>query len=170
MFTNRSATKIAEMCFLVPKMNSDSLGASQLANMKQVAACNIQISRGALNRLDRSRCLSASMITTVPQFGWKNKSPLIEHKTSRIPKSLRSLSLFPPTIWCLERRNISTCAAKLAGRILKKKSYQQLTELTSSWQVTGIYFPQWWLTVLIFQRAAAVHQSQQQMAIMHLSH
>lgn len=121
MFTNRSATKIAEMCFLVPKMNSDSLGASQLANMKQVAACNIQISRGALNRLDRSRCLSASMITTVPQFGWKNKSPLIEHKTSRIPKSLRSLSLFPPTIWCLERRNISTCAAKLAGRILKKK-------------------------------------------------
>ena len=109
------------MCFLVPTMNSDSLRASQLANMKQVAACNIQISREALNRLDRNRCLSASMITTVSQFGWKNKSPLIEHKTSRIPKSLRSLSLFPPTIWCLERGNISTCAAKLAGRIYKKK-------------------------------------------------
>lgn len=49
------------------------------------------------------------------------------------------------------------------------KSYQALTKLTSSWQVTGVYFPLRWLTVLIFQHMAAVHQSQQQMAIIHLS-
>lgn len=35
-----------------------------------------------------------------------------------------------------------------------------------SWQVTGGCFPLWWLIVLIFWHMVAVHQSQQQMAIM----
>lgn len=43
-------------------------------------------------------------------------------------------------------------------------------ELTSSWQVTPVYLPLWWLRVLIFRRVAAVHQKQQQMAITHFSH
>lgn len=44
------------------------------------------------------------------------------------------------------------------------KSYQPLTKLTRSWQLGC--FPRWWLIVLIFRHMVAVHQSQQQMAIM----
>lgn len=158
------------MCFLVPKMNSDSLGASQLANMKQVAACNIQISRGSSEptwqeplpvSVNDHHC-TAVWVEKQISFDWTQN---LAHSK----KSPLAFTFSTNNMMFREEKHFHMCC-QTGWQNIKKKSYQQLTELTSSWQVTGIYFPQWWLTVLIFQRAAAVHQSQQQMAIMHLSH
>lgn len=142
-----------------PKMNSGSLAASQLADIKRVAACNIQISLESLNWLGRIYCLSVPMI---PRALGKTTSSF-DHTDTKLDVFQQFFILLN----MVSTRNMMWRKEDNFYIWQNMRNYQPLNKLTSSWQVTGVYFPMWWLTVLIFQHMAAVHRSRQQRATMH---
>lgn len=114
----REELRFQEVC-IFPEMNPDSLTATWLPNIKQVAACNIQISLEAPSRSDRICSLSAPMIATISQC-CKNKSNSFDGKD--FLKNVACPKTFPVTTTISinnmfeEEKYFSILAAKMVGR------------------------------------------------------
>lgn len=134
------------------KMNSD-----QLADIKQFAPCNFQMSFEALKWLDR---------IYLPVWDAKETLHIIQRQNFAYSEnSPVTFTVSTCNMMFKEQIYFHISDANVVGKIWKLPATDKLT---SSWQVTGGCFPLWWLIVLIFQHMVAVHQSQQQMAIMPL--